>query len=57
MNEKIIYSLKDLILINQNKNKLLYFEIVEESSSSSKSKLIGESESENISMGKYASSS
>ena len=57
MNEKIIYSLKDLILINQNKKKLLYFEIVEESSSSSKSKLIGDPESENISMSKYASSS
>ena len=56
MNEKIIYSLKDLILLNQNKNKLMYFEIVEEPMSS-KSKLLLEPESENISMSKYASSS
>jgi hypothetical protein len=54
MNEKIIYSLKDLILLNQNKNKLMYFEIVEESTGS-KSKLHLEPESENISS-KYASS-
>lgn len=35
MNEKIIYSLKDLILLNQGKNKLMYFEIVEESANKS----------------------
>jgi len=57
MNENIIYSLKDLLLLNQNKNKLLYFEIVEESKGS-KSKLnLMEPESENISSSKYASSS
>jgi hypothetical protein len=30
MSEKVIYSLKDLILLNQGKNRLMYFEISEE---------------------------
>jgi hypothetical protein len=35
MNEKVLYSLKDLILLNQGKNRLMYFEIIEEQKSMS----------------------
>ena len=44
MNEKVIYSLKDLILLNQGKTRLLYFEIVEESLNKSGSRFEPESE-------------